>query len=250
MNGFYEDLGRLFRDRRLLFLNYGLAIEGRGGSSWVRREDRANRLFLALVRRTLEGVDLEGKGVLEVGCGRGGNCSYLCRYTDASEVVGLDQSEANIRLCRELHEGLAARFVRGDAEALPFESKCFDVVLNLESSHCYAGFDRFLQEAKRVLRPGGIFAWADFWGLNDFPWDWRTRERQIRRCGLELQVEYDVSRLVAKAIRHRAGISSVVEGCRTKRNGALLARILEANEVVRRALESGECQYRIARFKA
>ena len=45
---------------------------------------------------------------------------------------------------------------------LPFEDNSFDVVYNVESSHCYSDMPAFIREAYRVLRPGGHFAWTDF----------------------------------------------------------------------------------------
>ena len=37
-----------------------------------------------------------------------------------------------------------------------------DVVLNVESSHCYGSMPRFLAEVRRVLEPRGYFLHADF----------------------------------------------------------------------------------------
>ena len=51
--------------------------------------------------------------------------------------------------------------MQGDAENLPFVDQSFDAVINIEASHCYPGFPRFLAEVARVLRPGGHFLYAD-----------------------------------------------------------------------------------------
>ena len=67
-----------------------------------------------------------------------------------------------INLCNSTHKYPNLSFCVGDSEKIPFESESFDVVLNVESSHCYGNIPLFLTEVKRVLKPGGFFLWADF----------------------------------------------------------------------------------------
>ena len=47
--------------------------------------------------------------------------------------------------------------MQGDAQDLPFPDESFDAVINVEASHIYPNFERFLGEVARVLRPGGHF---------------------------------------------------------------------------------------------
>jgi ubiquinone/menaquinone biosynthesis C-methylase UbiE len=62
--------------------------------------------------------------------------------------------------------------VHGDAENLPFLDESFDAVLNVEASHAYPHFNRFLSEMVRVLRPGGHFLYVDFRGFLEYDaWD-------------------------------------------------------------------------------
>lgn len=44
---------------------------------------------------------------------------------------------------------------------MPFEDNTFDVVINVESSHCYASMDVFMKEASRVLKPKAFFLFCD-----------------------------------------------------------------------------------------
>ena len=55
---------------------------------------------------------------------------------------------------------LAGSFVEGDA--LPVADGSIDVAINVESSHCYPSMPAFLAEVRRILRPGGFFAFCDF----------------------------------------------------------------------------------------
>jgi ubiquinone/menaquinone biosynthesis C-methylase UbiE len=51
--------------------------------------------------------------------------------------------------------------VQGDAQNLPFPDQSFEAVINVEASHQYPDFPRFLKEVARVLRPGGHFLYTD-----------------------------------------------------------------------------------------
>ena len=105
---------------------------------------------------------LKGKHVLEIGCGRGGGARFLAKYHQPEHMMGLDISKNNIRYCQSAYNMPNLNFVLGDAENLPFEDEKFDVVINLESSHAYPHIDKFLEGVNRVLKPGGMFCWADF----------------------------------------------------------------------------------------
>jgi SAM-dependent methyltransferase len=73
----------------------------------------------------------------------------------------VDISPRAVEFCRRHHHVPGLSFVHGDAERLPAEDGRFDVVVNLESSHGYGSLPRFFGEVRRVLRPGGYFAYAD-----------------------------------------------------------------------------------------
>ena len=123
--------------------------------------DEPNRFCIQLYHRTATQVDLSGKRVLEVGCGHGGGASYLMRTLHPASYTGLDLNPAGIAFCRKRHNLPGLDFVQGDAENLPFADESFDAVINIESSHLYPRFPRFLAEVARVLRPGGHFLYAD-----------------------------------------------------------------------------------------
>lgn len=124
--------------------------------------DEADRYSIQLYHATATQTGgLSGKRVLEVGCGRGGGASYLARTQQPASYVGVDLNASGIEFCRRRHHVPGLSFVTGDAEALPFHAESFDAVVNVESSHCYPHFDRFLAEVARMLRPGGVFLYAD-----------------------------------------------------------------------------------------
>jgi ubiquinone/menaquinone biosynthesis C-methylase UbiE len=75
-----------------------------------------------------------------------------------AEVVGVDFAASMVQLASERYP--AVSFQQGDAESLPFPDASFDAVtmnfgvLHLENP------DRALEEARRVLRPSGRFAFT------------------------------------------------------------------------------------------
>jgi ubiquinone/menaquinone biosynthesis C-methylase UbiE len=77
-------------------------------------------------------------------------------------MSGLDFSARSIAFSNRYHREANLHFYHGDAESLPFDDMAYDAVINVESSHCYSSFDRFIAEVNRVLRPGGHFLLADF----------------------------------------------------------------------------------------
>ena len=102
-----------------------------------------------------------GKTVLEVGSGRGGGAAFVAKYLRPKSMIGIDYADRSVRFCRRAYELPNLSFAPGDAEHMPFDDASFDVVLNVESSHCYPDMARFVAEAARVLRPAGRLLFAD-----------------------------------------------------------------------------------------
>lgn len=157
----YNVMSRSWRDDDWRFMNYGYIPESNADFPLADR-DEADRAFIGLYHQAVDGLNLKGKRVLEVGSGRGGGSSYLARTYEADEVVGADYSGETVKIARTLNTDVSnLTFEVGDAENLPFPDASFDVVVNIESSHCYANVPAFISEVARVLKPGGTFTWAD-----------------------------------------------------------------------------------------
>jgi ubiquinone/menaquinone biosynthesis C-methylase UbiE len=159
----YQLLSRIDTDAVMPFMNYGyVVLDPNAPALALGDADVTHRLSIQLYHHVAGAVDLAGKDVLEVGCGRGGGASFVARYLRPRSLTGVDFSDRAIRFCAEYHRDAGARFLPGDAEALPFRDGSFDAVVNIESSHCYNAMDRFVGEVYRVLRPGGHLLYADF----------------------------------------------------------------------------------------
>lgn len=155
----YQKLAKANEDREFRFMNYGFE-DGNGPE--LEAEDEPNRLFIQLYSMNIRGVDLEGKEVLEVGSGRGGGASWIAKTHSPNRLVGLDFSAEAVNLCKRWYANQEnLQFIEGNAQDMPFGDNSFDIVYNVESSHCYGDMKAFVGEAFRVLRPGGTFCWTD-----------------------------------------------------------------------------------------
>ncbi len=72
----------------------------------------------------------------------------------------------------------------------------FDIVLNIEASHCYGDMSQFLAEVARVLRPGGLFLFADLRRRREA----RELHDQMLESGLELIVRESITSNVLHAL--------------------------------------------------
>ncbi|OBF27081.1 SAM-dependent methyltransferase [Mycobacterium sp. ACS1612] len=159
---------RLVGHEDVVFLNWGYEEDPPMGLP-LDESDEPNRYSIQLYHQTATQIDLSGKKVLEVSCGHGGGASYLMRTLHPDSYTALDFNSAAIEFCRKRHNLPGLDFVQGDAQSLPFPDESFDAVINVEASHIYPDFDRFVREVVRVLRPGGHFLHADFRNRDNFP---------------------------------------------------------------------------------
>lgn len=117
---------------------------------------------------------LDGKRVLEIGCGMGLHTELMLRA--GANVASVDITETAVTAAskRLALKGLKAEIYRADAEKLPFESETFDFIWSWGVIHHSARTGRIVREISRVARPAaevrlmvynrdGAPAWTTLW---------------------------------------------------------------------------------------
>jgi ubiquinone/menaquinone biosynthesis C-methylase UbiE len=137
---------------------------------------------LQIWERELDRLALRGdERLLDLGCGRGAVLIAAARRLPAGRAVGIDlwrsrdQSGNNIEVTRA-NARAAGVFDRvelqtADMTELPFPDASFDVVVSALALHNIPtgeGRERAVDEAMRVLRPGGRLLLADFRHASDY----------------------------------------------------------------------------------
>lgn len=118
------------------------------------------------VRLLLDGVDLTGAKVLDVGSGLGGIDILLAREHGAREVIGLEVEAPLIARAAAAVEkaGLTGRvaFRQVEPGPFPFDDSTFDAVFSKDSMIHIPDKPALYAEVLRVLRPGGLFVASDW----------------------------------------------------------------------------------------
>lgn len=195
---FYNLISNLDRDEQLVFMNYGyISFDLNHKPLELRPEDENFRYQIQMYHHIASAADWTGLDGLEVGSGRGGGASYIKRHFGPKSMIGVDLSDKAVIFCNQYHssvEGLS--FVQGDAEALQFSDKSFDIIINVESSLYYPNVENFFKHVARILKPNGYFLYADM-RFHDEVANW---QKQLKDIGLELLSEEDITKNARHAL--------------------------------------------------
>ncbi|MBW0088164.1 class I SAM-dependent methyltransferase [Pseudonocardia sp. KRD-184] len=155
------------------------------------RENRAQDVEGAIWDALREEAPWAGADVVDVGCGDGFHLPHFAR--EAASVVGVEPHPPLVRRARE--RGLPV--VQGGAAALPLPDACADLVHARTAYFFGPGCEPGIEEAERVLRPGGALAIVDLdatrapygdWMRADIPhYDPVRAERFFVRRGFSLR---------------------------------------------------------------
>ncbi|MFC6584946.1 class I SAM-dependent methyltransferase [Sulfitobacter aestuariivivens] len=169
--------------------------------------------------------------VVDFGCGLGGPARYVASATGA-HVTGVDLTAEFVETGRALTEwtGLSDRvqLIEGSVLDLPLEAGSMDAAYMIHVGMNVADKLGIAREAKRVLRPGGIFAIYDVMqvgeGHMDYPAPWastsdqsaletpQTYEAALRSAGFEVSDRIDRTEFAKQFFADLAAAQSRAEG--------------------------------------
>jgi ubiquinone/menaquinone biosynthesis C-methylase UbiE len=163
---------------------------------------------------------LDGKKILEVGCGNGVQAMYIKEKFKPAVITGIDLDEGNINIAtsemaRRQLENISF-FVSNAQNMTAIDDQSIDIVINVESALHYPDKTMFLKEIYRVLRPGGSFLVADvlttknkgfglrwFWKkrMNQFHWHKQEYDRAFPEAKLTVTHVEEITNNVIKGFR-------------------------------------------------
>lgn len=112
-----------------------------------------------LMEVLLSSIPQKAGNILDVACGMGGTTRYLLKYYAPQSVTGINISAKQLSSCRLRAPGCT--FLEMSATDMQFADNSFDNLICVEAAFHFVTRSRFLDEAHRVLRPGGRLILSD-----------------------------------------------------------------------------------------
>ncbi len=160
-----DDLVRLRKE----YADRSRRLKGKSIYSYFERAylfsmQQRERVILTLIAK-FGFQDLSEKYILEIGCGGGGVLVDFLRYgASQHRLSGIDILYDRLIVARDRLPG--SILANSDGQFLPFNTETFDLALQ------YTAFSSILdahikqnvaREMLRVIKPGGLIIWYDFW---------------------------------------------------------------------------------------
>ncbi|MGG5821408.1 class I SAM-dependent methyltransferase [Falsiroseomonas sp. HW251] len=95
-----------------------------------------------------------GRRVLDIAAGEGYGSAMIAQV--ATQVIGVELAADVVEHARANYRRDNLEYRVGDAREIPVEDASVDVVVSFETIEHFTAHDRFLDEIRRVLRPGGL----------------------------------------------------------------------------------------------
>ena len=123
-------------------------------------EDTAAMMYHLLLQTMVADLFPNPDTILDVGCGQGGGLIYAHALFPKATLLGTDRNGTVTRMARRaLATTGRATFAKGGGDSIAFPDRVADFVVSV-GAPTYFGLPRYVSEAARVCRPGGIIAFS------------------------------------------------------------------------------------------
>ena len=109
--------------------------------------------------------------IADLGCGVGGTCLHLAQHFPLAKITGINISPSQIEFADKVKSqkpnAQNIKYIVADYAETPLPALFFDYVIGIESI-CHAEDKaKVYEEAYRILKPGGTFAFLDYFETNE-----------------------------------------------------------------------------------
>nr|AAW33974.1 PedO [symbiont bacterium of Paederus fuscipes] len=149
---FYDDNGMtgvLFGDTD--YRNHGY---------WDRNTVSQDQACRQLQEILLDFIPVKTGKILDVACGMGASTRHLLKYYPAENIWAINISDKQIDTARRNAPGCHVQVM--DATNMSFADEAFENILCIEAAFHFNTRRKFLEEALRILKPGGRVVLSDF----------------------------------------------------------------------------------------
>lgn len=124
------------------------------------QDEAGNKRFYEI----LSSIDLRNKAILDIGCGNGTDLANFEKMGATAFCV--EPSEEFVKFAKEKSPN--STIIIGGGESLPFPDQNFDIVVSKYALQTSLNVPKVLEEAARVLKPGGFFIFLSKHPLRQF----------------------------------------------------------------------------------
>jgi SAM-dependent methyltransferase len=141
---------------RAVWDEWAAGYEAPGRSNWAQDEPSWGQWSVPEAQLQLFPETVAGLDTIELGCGTAYVSGWLARR--GARAVGVDNSAAQLANARRFQAEFAQPFplIHGSAEEVPLPDASFDLAISEYGASIWCDPYRWIPEAARLLRPGGL----------------------------------------------------------------------------------------------
>lgn len=98
-----------------------------------------------------------GNRILDLGCGVGEGTEFLGEKSNQWDLFAIDLSYDAISTAKKSSSNQSTHFLCMNVTCLAFADESFDAIISVEVIEHIPQVEKYLQEAYRILKPGGLF---------------------------------------------------------------------------------------------